>query len=302
MSGRGGCRGRAWAGCRRTGRAGWSAQGRDAGRLWRDGSRGLWAGLRRRQAQRARAAECGEHLADRGRIREQGAHGEPAPAADADAKVDLECAFHGSHFRTIAAAVGAAPAGATIAVEAGTYVEKVVLGRRAVNIIGRCSDKVVMQQATGVLGSAIEAASGDDFLLENVTLRGYNAAIAVLGGKAKLDSLVIEDGLLAGVVAGNAGTDVHLRNVVVRGMKPRAGATEAFGIFASAGSSVTIDDSVLSGHDYANIGVTKLDTTLSLSRSIVRDGRPLAARRSSRESRSGARWVSSRRSRPRPAE
>jgi hypothetical protein len=194
-------------------------------------------------------------------------------AAFTDAQVDA------THFRSIADAVGAAPAGATIAVDAGTYVEKVALKHRAVKIIGRCSDKVVMKQATGVLGSAIEAASGDDFLLENITLRGYNAAIAVLGGKATLHSLVIEDGLLAGVVAGNAGTDVHLTNVVVRGMKPRAGASEAFGVFASAGAIVTIEDSVFSGNDYANVGVTKLDTTLTLSRSIVRDGRPLGVTR-----------------------
>ena len=136
-----------------------------------------------------------------------------------------------------------------------------------------------MQQAPGVIGSAIEAGSGDDLLLRNVSFRGYNVAIGVLGGKIKLDSLVIEDGLRAGVIAGNGGTEVHLTNVVIRGMKARTGAGEAFGIFASAGSTMTVDDSVIAGNEYVNIGVTKPSTTLHLTRSIVRDGKPLGPTR-----------------------
>ena len=194
-------------------------------------------------------------------------------AAYADAQLDA------THFRTITDAVNAAPAGATIAVDAGTYVEMVTLKHRAVSIIGRCTDQVLMQQAPGVIGSAIDAAAGDDLHLRNVTFRGYNVAIGILGGKIELDSLVIEDGLRAGVIAGNGGTQVHLTNVVIRGMKARAGAGEAFGIFASAGATMTVDDSVIAGNEYVNIGVTKPDTTLHLTRSIVRDGKPLGPTR-----------------------
>ena len=194
-------------------------------------------------------------------------------ASYADAQLDA------THFRTIADAVNAAPAGATVAVDAGTYVDKVVLKKRAVSIIGRCTDQVLMQQAAGVIGSAVEVGSGDDLVLRNVSFRGYNAAIGVVGGKVTLDSLVIEDGLLAGVVAGNAGTTVHLTNVVIRGMKARAGAANAFGVFASAGSTVTVDDSVIAGNEFVNVGVTKAGSTLRLTRSIVRDGKPLGTGR-----------------------
>jgi hypothetical protein len=194
-------------------------------------------------------------------------------AAYADAQLDA------THFRSIAAAVTAAPAGAIIAVDSGTYSEKVTLAKRAVSIIGRCSDKVVMQQTAGVIGSAVEANSGDDLVVRNMSFRGYNAAFGILGGKALLDSLVIENGLLAGVVAGNVGTQVQLTNVVIRGMKARPGAANAFGIFTSAGASVTVDDSVFASNEYVNVGVTKPGSTLHLTRSIVRDGVPLGATR-----------------------
>jgi hypothetical protein len=193
-------------------------------------------------------------------------------AAYADAQIDA------THFRSIADAVNAAPAGAVIAVDTGTYVEKVVMKRRAVSIIGRCTEKVVMKQAAGVIGSAFEIGKGDDVLVKNMSFRGYNAAIAALGGSTKLDSLAIEEGLLAGVAAGNFGTEVSLVNVVVRGMHPRSGAVEGYGVFASAGASVVIDDSVFSGNESINVAATKADTTLTLRRSIVRDGKPLTSK------------------------
>ena len=194
-------------------------------------------------------------------------------AAYADAQLDA------THFRSIAAAVTAAPAGAIIAVDSGTYAEKVTLAKRAVSIIGRCTDKVVMQQTAGVIGSAVEANTGDDLVVRNMSFRGYNAAFGILGGKAKLDSLVIENGLLAGVVAGNVGTQVQLTNVVIRGMKARAGGTNAFGIFTSSGATVTVDDSVFASNEYVNVGVTKSGSTLHMTRSIVRDGVPLGSTR-----------------------
>jgi hypothetical protein len=193
-------------------------------------------------------------------------------AAYTDAQLDA------THFRSIADAVNAAAAGAVIAVDAGTYVEKVVMRRRAASIIGRCTEKVVMKQAAGVIGSAFEIGNGDDVLVKNMSLRGYNAAIGALGGSTRLDSLAIEDGLLAGVAAGNFGTEVSLVNVVVRGMRPRSGAVEGYGVFASAGATVVIDDSVFSANESINVAATKADTTVTLRRSIVRDGKPLASK------------------------
>lgn len=195
-------------------------------------------------------------------------------AAYADAELDA------THFRTIAAAVVAAPAGATIAVDSGTYVGEVVdLQRRPVSIVGRCAQNVVIQQTEGVIGSGIKIGKGDDAVVKNVTLRGYNAAVAILGGKTKLDSVVVENGLFAGIVAGNIGTEVSLRNVVVRGIDVRANRDQAFGVFASAGATMNVEDSVLSANDFVNAGTTTPSSTLNIKRSIIREGRPFGRRR-----------------------
>lgn len=207
-----------------------------------------------------------------------------APFPPAAATVTVSAAYEdaqldGTHFRSIAEAVVAAPSGATIAVDKGTYVEKVTLQHRPVSIVGRCAEQVVLQQTAGVIGSGISIGTNDDALLRNLTLRGFNAGVAVLGGKARLEAMVIEDGLLAGVVGGNFGTEVFLTNVVVRGMRVRAGGDQAFGVFASKGASVIVEDSVFSGNDFVNAGATEEGTTLRLARSILRDGRPIGTKR-----------------------
>ncbi|MDB4938347.1 MAG: hypothetical protein JWP87_5319 [Labilithrix sp.] len=85
----------------------------------------------------------------------------------------------------VIAASACAPAGATIAVDTGTYVEKVALPHRAVKIIGRCAEKVVMQQAAGVLGSAIEAAANTRFVESQTRVgSGIVALPTVLDTKA----------------------------------------------------------------------------------------------------------------------
>lgn len=200
----------------------------------------------------------------------------PYPPAGATLLVDASYAdaqLDGTHFRTIGAAIAVAPAGATIAVDAGTYVEKLALQKRAVTIAGRCAEKVILKQAGGVIGSGIDVAVGDDVALRNLTLRGYRTAVSIEGGKTRLESVVLENGLNAGVIAANDGTDVHLKNVVIRGMKVEATAKQGFGIFATQGANVVVEDSVISNNEFVNIAVAKSGSKLLISRSIVRDGK-----------------------------
>src|SRR5205823_3841223 len=96
------------------------------------------------------------------------------PPAGATIFVDAAFAagqIDATHFATIADAVAAAPSGAIIAVESGTYSETVMLKHRKVSIVGRCADKVVMKQLDGVIGSGIEVGTNDDALLKNLTMR-----------------------------------------------------------------------------------------------------------------------------------
>lgn len=201
----------------------------------------------------------------------------PFPPAGATIMVDAAYApaqLDASHFKTIGEAVAAAPAGATIAVEAGTYLEKIALKKRAVSITGRCAEKVIVKQTDGVIGPAIDIAVGDDLRAKNLTFRGYRTALSIEGGRTKLDSVVIEDGLNAGIQAVNDGADVRLTNVVIRGMKVRSGAQQGFGLYATFGANVVIDDSVFSGNEFVNVAATKLGTKVVMSRSVVRDGMP----------------------------
>ncbi|MBX3210166.1 MAG: right-handed parallel beta-helix repeat-containing protein [Labilithrix sp.] len=179
-----------------------------------------------------------------------------------------------THLRTIAGAVDVAKSGALIAVESGTYEEHLVLADNGIRIVGRCADKVVIRQKAGANGSAVEVGRHTGVVLQDLSFRGYNGAVSVLGGGAKLRSLLIEDGTVAGVVAANAGAEVSLENVVVRRMRATASG-QAFGVFASAGAKVEIADSVFAGNEFVNVGATRPNTTVRLSRSIVRDGKPL---------------------------
>ncbi len=201
-----------------------------------------------------------------------------APFPPAGATVFVDAAFtdgqlDATHVRTITEGVTAAPAGATVAVESGTYVEKIALTKRAITIAGRCAEKVIVKQTDAVIGSGMDIETGHVVTLKNLTFRGFRSAIAIEGGKTKIDSVILEDGLNAGVTAANDGTEVSLTNVVIRGMKVKPGAQQAFGLYATFGSHVVVDDSVFSSNEFINVGSTKIATKLTVSRSIIRDGK-----------------------------
>jgi len=192
-------------------------------------------------------------------------------AAYADGDLDA------THFRTLGEAVEAAPANAVVAVDTGTYAEQISL-HRAVRIVGRCPQKAVMQVPTGVIGTAISIGRVRGIAIEGLGFRGYNATISVLGGTAALRSLVIEDGLFAGVIASNANTEITIDDVVVRGTKARVGADQAFGLLLRFGAFATIRNSVFSSNEYMNV-VADDGVTMTMARSVVRDGKPLGKKR-----------------------
>ncbi len=194
------------------------------------------------------------------------------PPPEATHFVDPNGPEDAKHFRTIEAAVKAVPGGAIIAIESGTYAEKIVLTKSHLRFVGRCPEKVVMRQPDGADGTGFEVGAQTAISFERFTMRGYNAAISVLGGKAALDGMLIEDGTTAAIVSANPGADVKVKNTVVRNI--RVGKGQAFGWFASTGGTLTIEDSVISGGEFANVGLAKQGTTVSISRSIIRGGKP----------------------------
>lgn len=180
-----------------------------------------------------------------------------------------------THFRTIAAAFAAAPSGSVIAIDSGTYREVLTLSRSNVKVVGRCPAQVVLEQPAGIAQEiAIKVPSGEGIVIKNLRFRGYDVAISVLGAKAHLDGIVVDSGTTNGLVAGNAGTEVLATNVVVRGLV--ATKNQTIGVGVSHGAKLVVEDSVISGNEFANVGATKTGTSLTLRRTVVRDGRQMA--------------------------
>src|SRR2546430_5238466 len=94
-----------------------------------------------------------------------------------------------THFTTIQAAVAAAPAGATIAIEAGTYTGSVTLGKD-VSLIGRCPAQVTLQGAAATTPGI--ASSGHTATIRGLTITDFEVAVSADAGAI----VVVEDAVL----------------------------------------------------------------------------------------------------------
>ena len=177
----------------------------------------------------------------------------------------------GSHFQTVTEALAAATAGATIAVDAGDYAEK-LSPKKNVTIIGRCAEQVVFSTGDGTgPGLRIENV---DVIAKNMTFRGFQGGVAAVDSKTSLTGIVVENSILIGVSASNAGTVLTLSNVVVRGTRLPVGNNQSFGLLAQKSAKLEVDDSVVADNDFANVVTTGAGVSTHITRSIIRDGRP----------------------------
>ena len=177
----------------------------------------------------------------------------------------------GTHFRTVTEALAVAAAGATIAVDAGAYSEKLTPTKN-VTLVGRCAEQVVFATNDGTgPGLRIENV---DVVAKNMTFRGFQGGVAAFGSKTSLSGIVVADSILNGISASNAGTVLSLSNVVVRGTRLPAANNQSFGLVAQKGATLDVDDSVIADNDFANVVSTGADVHTHVTRSIVRDGRP----------------------------
>lgn len=178
-----------------------------------------------------------------------------------------------THFRTIADALAAAPAGATIAVDTGAYGGATLEPKHDVTVVGRCAEQVVLTSADGKTSAfSMNESAHVNVTLKNMTLRGWHGAVGALSGHLDLEGLLIEDSKLAGIVVGNASTTATITNVVVRGTRGNPGEQNLFGLFATFGAKVDVSDSVFADNDFINVGFNGDGTVGTLTRSIVRDG------------------------------
>lgn len=198
--------------------------------------------------------------------------GAPFPPAAATLFVDgrfTSAQLDATHFRTIGSALAAAPAGATIAIEEGQYVEALT-PTRPVSLVGRCAQKVSLQ-SPGANNPGVAVRKAITVGVSGLTLTGHYVGLYVEnGGSLTARQCVLEANRVMGVHVVGAGSTASVSETVVRetvnpsGIFGRAANAESGGSMtltrtalmrnktidvcaSGAGSSAIITDSVLSG-------------------------------------------------------
>lgn len=206
-----------------------------------------------------------------------------APIGDCDAPFPPGGATHfvdatltqpdATHFVTIAAAVAAAPAGATIAIAPGTYRESLTLPR-AVRLVGRCPAQVTLIGSPAVF---VDAVTGVE--IEGVTLRDSLIALRVeRGSKVTLRHAVLEHNERSAVQVLDENTEVTLEDVVVRDTQvDSTTATFGQGVAASFSAHVTLRDVELRSNTETGVFLDRDGTRGTLSRVVVSDTDPRAS-------------------------
>lgn len=146
-----------------------------------------------------------------------------------------------SPYATISAGLAAAPAGATVLVDAGTYAENLVI-TKSVDLRGAGPAATLVTPLAGAAGVFIDAAT------------------------VRLEGVTIRDAEIAGVQI--ASGEVTLSGCQILGSRKDAGGAFGFGVVAAAGASVAIAGSAV--NDSQGIGVllsgaagSILDSTIS---------------------------------------
>lgn len=198
--------------------------------------------------------------------------GAPFPPAAATIFVDsrfTSAQLDSTHFRAIAAALAAAPAGATIAVDEGQYVEALT-PTRPVSLVGRCAQRVTLQ-SPGANNPGVAVRQAIAVTVSGLTLTGHYTGFYVeKGGTLTARQCVLEANRVMGVHVIGAGSKAQVSETVVRdtinpsGIFGRGANAETGGALvlthtalvrnasidvcaSGTGASATVTDSVLSG-------------------------------------------------------
>jgi hypothetical protein len=175
-----------------------------------------------------------------------------------------------THFRKLWQAADAAPAGATIAIESGTYVEANGL-TRDVNLVGRCSAEVrILPPAPGLNGVYCEAKVN----LRGVALVGHAMGFgAGAGCQANLREVEILSPASAGLAANSGATvTLHRSRIVGAQGQPGLNGGNAAGVLAQGGS-VTLEGCEVADNNQIGVGASGAGSTVAVVGSVVRGTR-----------------------------
>jgi hypothetical protein len=181
-------------------------------------------------------------------------------------------------FRTITAALNAAPAGSTIAIETGTYAGGIVAKHDNTTLVGRCADEVRLV-GTGTSLWGVLANGKEGIVVRGVTLEDhYEGVRAQYGGTLTITDSIIESPRSTGIIAWEPGSRVQAERIVIRNVKPQPGSpVPVFSVNADGGGVVELVDSAVTGSMDAGVVATNAvdpvdePSTLKLTRTVVRD-------------------------------
>jgi hypothetical protein len=164
---------------------------------------------------------------------------------------------------TIGEAIAAAPEGAVVAIDSGTYSEALVLDR-PITLVGRCADLTVVEGGATVRASA--AISG-------VTLRGGSGVV----GEAplSLSDVVVEASETAGVQA--SGARVRIERTAIRAVRSNPAGSRGRGLSAIFGGSIEAIEVHVDDVREGGAAAVGMGSRVSIDRGVITRVRPSAA-------------------------
>jgi hypothetical protein len=184
-------------------------------------------------------------------------------------------AVDATHVLTVADALAVATSGATIALADGAHTAAPFTVGRPLTLVGRCpaSAHLVAAQPPAATGISITA----NATLRGLTLDGFTQALLV-SGAVTLDAedLVIENARSRAVYA-QRGAKVTMRRSVMRGTAPIGRSDQTLAVLVGTSATVTLEDSaILASLDGAVAVTDNVNTSASLTRTVIQDTKPRA--------------------------
>ncbi|OJY29957.1 MAG: hypothetical protein BGO98_50080 [Myxococcales bacterium 68-20] len=172
-----------------------------------------------------------------------------------------------THFATIQAAIAAAPSGATIAIEEGTYTGTVTLAKN-VTLVGRCAAKVTLSGAAATT-PGIEVLRKLEASIRGLTITDFEVGVTASAGSViALDGLVLEANRRLGILGADVGTRVTAKGVVVRGTLPDGSGRFGQGVASGFESEMTIEDSAITSSSEMGASAQK-SGRLTIARTVI---------------------------------
>jgi hypothetical protein len=197
----------------------------------------------------------------------------PFPPAEATLFVSPSGPVDSTHFHSIFAAVLAAPDGATIAIETGTYVENADL-TRPVKLVGRCPAQVKVQ-SPGDNRAGLLVTNAASVEVRGLSLTGHVAGLYVLkGAKAVAEDVVLDGNRWMGAYVLGAGSSLSLKRARVANTAPNSLGEYGWGLGVQTGGLATLEDVELVANRAHGLAVAQANSLARLTGVVLRDNLP----------------------------